>query len=36
MERKKPVEQDETKKFVIVVISMSMIVFVLYGLGPLV
>jgi hypothetical protein len=35
MERKKPVE-DETKKFVIVVISMSMIVFVLYGLGPLV
>jgi len=35
MERKKPM-QDETKKLVIVVISMSMIVFVLYGLGPLV
>jgi len=35
MERKKPI-QDETKKLVIVVISMSMIVFVLYGLGPLV
>ena len=35
MERKQPVEE-ETKKLVIVVISMSMIVFVLYGLGPLV
>jgi len=35
MEKKQPVE-DETKKLVIVVISMSMIVFVLYGLGPLV
>jgi hypothetical protein len=35
MERKKPMP-DETKKLVIVVISMSMIVFVLYGLGPLV
>lgn len=34
MDSKKPVE-DETKKLVYVVISMSMIVFVLYGLGPL-
>jgi hypothetical protein len=35
MKRKKPIE-DETKKLIIVVISMSMIVFVLFGLGPLI
>jgi hypothetical protein len=35
MKRKKPIE-DETKKLIIVVISMSMVVFVLFGLGPLI
>ncbi len=34
MDKKKPLEEDETRKLAFVVIYMTMFVLVLFGLGP--